>query len=211
MFTDRSLNTYFTGVRKPHQKNFSNITSNNATFKNTLVENKLQTKGDVTFNSSLSVDNDISTVIGDIISAGSINAGKFFTTGVVTVPLYNAGGGAVPYNPLNLGADVFVDSTLGNIFLITAPAGSSLTTMYLYFNTSAEIPGNIAPVNGTIMTILFTNLASQIVTVNITVGSIVKANSSTIAIPASGYRSNIVFSGYSSIITELCRSGVMTS
>jgi hypothetical protein len=232
MYTDRNLNNHFSGVKKP-QLNLSNVVSKNATFENTLVENKLQTNGNVTFKSSLSVNNNISTVVGDIISAGSVQAtnnistvvgditsagsvlatnnlraGKYITSGVVTVPLYNTGGGSVAYNPLNSTADVFVDSTKGNIFIITAPEGSSLSTFFLYFNTSAEVPGNIAPVNGTILNVLFSNLTTRQVTVNLNAGPIVKVTSETLVIPA-GNRSNIIFTGYSNIITEMCRSGSM--
>ena len=39
-YTDRNLNNYFSGVKKP-QLNLSNVTSKNASFKNVLVENKL--------------------------------------------------------------------------------------------------------------------------------------------------------------------------
>ena len=216
MYTDRSLNNYFSGIRKP-QLNIYNVTSTRGAFKNLLVENKLQTNGDVVFNSSLSVNNNINTVVGNIISAGSVHAttnvraDKYLTTGVVTVPLYNSGGSAVPYNHANTVADVFIDSTQGNIFSITAPQGSSLTTIYVYFNTSPEIPGTVPTVNGTVMNVLFENLASQIVTVHFSSGSIVKTTSDTLVIPASGYRSNIAFAGYSNIITELCRSGSMIS
>ena len=59
-YTDRNLNNYFSGVKKP-QLILSNVKSNNASFKNVLVENKLQTNGNVTFNSSLSVNNNITT------------------------------------------------------------------------------------------------------------------------------------------------------
>lgn len=216
MYTDRTLNNHFSGVKKP-QLNLSNVVSKNATFENTLVENKLQTNGNVTFKSSLSVNNNITTVVGNIISAGSVQAttnlraDKYITSGVVTVPLYNGGGGAVAYNPSNSSADVFIDSTKGNMFTITAPAGSSLADIYLYFNTSPLIPDNIAPVNGTILTVLFENLAFHTVIVHINRGSIVKVTDETMVIPANGYRSNIVFAGYSNIITEVCRSGSMIS
>jgi hypothetical protein len=215
MYTDRNLNNYFSGVRKP-QLNVSNVTSTNATFKNTLIENKLQTNGDVKFNSSLIVNDDIDTLTGDIRSAGSIYAttsltsGKYVSSGVVTVPLYNTGGGANAYNSLNSSADAFIDSTKGNIFTITGPSGSSLANIYLYFNTSPDIPGNVATVNGTIMTILLNNSTSRSVTVHLNLGPIVKGTSDTIIIP-SGTRSNIVFTGYSNIITEISRSGSMTS
>ena len=207
-YTDRNLNNYFSGVKKP-QLILSNVKSNNASFKNVLVENKLQTNGNVTFNSSLSVNNNITTVVGDITSADSIHATTNLTSGVVTVPLYNTGGGADPYNSANTAADVFVDSTQGNIFSITAPSGSSLVNIYLYFNTSPEIPENIPTVNGTIITVLFENLRNQIVTVHLNSGSIVKVTAETLVLPANGYRSNIVFAGYSTIITEVCRSGSM--
>ena len=216
MYTDRTLNNYFSGIKKP-QSILANVTAKNATFKNALVENKLQTNGDVTFNSSLFVNNDINTLTGNIISAGSVHAttnvraDKYITSGVVTVPLYNTGGNAVPYDPANSASDVFVDSTKGNIFTITAPSGSSLASIYLYFNTSAEVPGNIPTVTGTTMNILFVNFTSRIVTVHLNLGSLVKGTSETLVIPANGYISNIVFTGYSNIITEISRSGSMIS
>ena len=71
MYTDRNLNNYFSGIKKP-QLILSNVKSNNASFKNVLIENKLQTNGNVTFNSSLNVNNNITTVVGDITSADSI-------------------------------------------------------------------------------------------------------------------------------------------
>ena len=217
MSSDRAFNNYFSGLKKPQQNYLSNVTSRNAYFKNAFFQNKLQANGAATFKSSLSVNNNITTVVGNIISAGSVEAtnnlkaNKYITSGVVTVPLYNTGGGADAYNTANSSADVFVDSTQGNIFTITAPSGSSLATIYLYFNTSAEIPDTTEPVNGTILNVLFENLTSRIVTVNISSGSILKVTSGTLIIPANGYRSNIVFAGYSNIITELCRSGSMIS
>ena len=203
MYTDSKMNNYFSGMRKP-QINLSNITSTNA-----LVQNKLQANGDVAFKSSLTVNDNIETLAGNITSAGYIHSENYIASGVVTVPLYNTGGGATEYNTLNSSADIFIDSTKGNIFSITAPSGSSLANLYIYFNTSPLIPGTIPAVNGTVMTILFHNLTNRIVTVNIS-GSVVKRTSNTITIPSLN-RSNIVFVGHSNIISEISRSGSMAS
>jgi len=197
------MNNYFPGPRKS-QVNLSNLTTKNAT-----VKNKLIADGDVTFKSSLTVKDNIETLSGDITSGGFVHASTNLASGVVVVDLYNTGGDASPYNPLNSSSDVFVDSTKGNIFSITAPSGSSLSSMYLYFNTSYTIPGTVASVNGTLMTILFLNSTSRTVTVNIS-GSIVKRTSNTIVIP-SGNRSNIVFCAHSGIISEISRSGAMAT
>ena len=203
MSSDRTMNNYFPGLRKS-QVNLSNLTTKNAT-----VKNKLVADDDVTFKSSLSVNNNIDTVVGDITSAGYVHANTSLTSGVVPVTLYNSGGDATPYNPLNSVADIFVDSTKGNIFTVTGPSGSSLSTMYLYFNTDYTIPQTASALDGTIMTVLFLNQTSRTVTVNIS-GSIVKRTSNTIVIP-SGNRSNIVFAGYSNIISEISRSGAMAA
>jgi len=208
MPTDRTMNNYFQGISKP-QLNLSNITSKNSTFKNAIIQNKLETNGEVTFKSSLSVNNDIDTVVGNITSAGYVHAKTSLSSHVVPVSLFNAGGGAAPYNPLNSVADIFIDSSKGNIFTVTGPSGSSLANIYLYFNTDYEIPENAPSVDGTIMTVLFLNQTSRTVTVNIS-GSIVKRTSNTIVIP-SGNRSNIVFAGHSNIISEISRSGAMAA
>jgi len=117
---------------------------------------------------------------------------------------------AVSYNPLNSATDIFVDSTQGNIFIVTAPSGSSLSTIYLYFNTSPTVPGNISPVNGTMMTLLFVNNTSRTVTVNLGSGPIIKKTANTIVIPTNN-RSNIVFAGYGNFIVEVSRSGSMAA
>lgn len=203
MSSDRTMNNYFPGLRNS-QANLSNLTSKNAT-----VKNKLIADGDVIFKSSLTVNNNINTLTGDITSGGFVHASTNLASSVVPVTLYNSGGSATPYNPLNSVADIFVDSTKGNIFTVTGPSGSSLSTMYLYFNTDYTIPETASAVDGTIMTILFLNQTSRTVTVNIS-GSIVKRTSNTIVIP-SGNRSNIVFAGHSNIISEICRSGTMAA
>lgn len=208
MPTDRTMNNYFPGMRKP-QLNLSNITSKNSTFKNALIQNKLETDGEVTFRSSLSVNNNIDTVVGNITSAGYVHATTSLSSGVVPVTLFNAGGGSDPYNPANSVADIFIDSTKGNIFSVTGPSGSSLANIYIYFNTDYEIPETAPTVDGTVMTILFRNQTSRTVTVNIS-GSIVKRTSNTIVIP-SGNRSNIVFAGYDNTISEISRSGAMAA
>jgi len=201
MSSDRTMNNYYPGLRKS-QVNLSNLTTKNAT-----VKNKLITDGDVKFKSSLTVNDNIETVTGDITSGGFVHASTNLASGVVVVDLFNTGGGAVAYNPLNSSTDVFVDSTKGNIFSITAPSGSSLSSMYLYFNSSYTVPETVAAENGTVMTILFLNSTSRTVTVNIS-GSLVKRTSNTIVIP-SGNRSNIVFCAHSGIISEISRSGAM--
>jgi hypothetical protein len=208
MPTDRTMNNFFPGMRNS-QLNLSNITSKNATFRNAVIQNNLETGGDSLFRSSVSVNDNLNTIVGDITSAGFVHANTSLSSGVVPVTLFNTGGGAVEYNPLNSVADIFIDSSKGNIFTVTGPAGSSLASIYIYFNSDYEIPENSPSVDGSIMTVLFLNQTSRTVTVNIS-GSIVKRTSNTIVIP-SGNRSNIVFAGHSNIISEISRSGAMAA
>jgi hypothetical protein len=153
-----------------------------------------------------------SVVAGTSLSTGtSITAGTYLASRQINVPLYNLGGSAVPYNILNSSADVFIDSTAGNIFVITAPAGSELGNIYVYFNPSPLIPGDVAPVNGSLMTLIFVNGADRNVTVNFS-GTVVKRTSNTLVLPdgaPSPTVSNIMFAGANNFAIELNRSGAM--
>ena len=146
------------------------------------------------------------------VTAGtSIVAGTYLASKQVNVPLYNAGGGASPYNGANTVADVFIDFTAGNVFVITAPAGSSIANIYVYFNPNPTFPGDAIPVNGTVMTLIFVNGANRAVTVNFS-GPVVKRTSNTLVLPdgdPSPTVSNIMFASANNYIIELNRSGAM--
>lgn len=154
-----------------------------------------------------------SVVAGTSISAGtSIVAGTYLASRQINVPLYNAGGGASPYNPANSVSDVFIDSTAGNVFVITAPSGSALTNIYVYFNPSPLVPGDVAPVNGSLMTLIFVNGANRAVNVNLNGGTLVKRTNNTLVLPdgdPSPTLSNIVFAGANGYAIEISRSGIM--
>ena len=219
-----ALNKFFPGVRAPR-----NLNTINAVAENILVEQELETNGNVVFNSSLTVTDNITSLTGDIVTSSgsiisgttlhsgtsigsttSITAGTYLNSAVVSVPLYNTGGGAVSYVTSNTDCDFFVNSTLGNLFIITAPAGCSLTHMNAYFNPVSSVPGNTATVNGTTMTLLFINNASQSITVNIGTSSIIKRTSNSVVVPSNN-RYSIVFAGYSGVIVEVSRSGAMSA
>ena len=146
------------------------------------------------------------------VKAGtSVSAGTYIASNQVNVPLYNPSGGANPYNPVNTVADVFINATAGNVFVITAPAGSALTNIYVYFNPSPLVPGDVPVQNGTVMTLIFINRANRAVNVTIW-GPIVKRTSDNIILPdgdPSPTVSNIMFTAANNYIIELNRSGVM--
>ena len=146
------------------------------------------------------------------VSAGtSITAGTYIASRQVNVPLYNTGGGASPYNTANAAADVFIDFTAGNVFVITAPAGSNIANIYVYFNPSPITPGNVPAVNGTVMTLILVNGANRAVTVNFG-GTVVKRTSNVLVLPdgdPSPTVSNIMFAAANNYIIELNRSGAM--
>lgn len=152
---------------------------------------------------------------GSSITAGSsVTAGTYLASKQVNVPLYNTGGGAVPYNPANSAADVFIDYTAGNVFVITAPAGSSITTIWVNFNPNPLFPGDIPAVNGTVMTLICVNRANRAVNVSFDYFNrgIVKRTSNTLVLPDGDPNpivSNIMFAGANNYIIELNRSGVM--
>jgi hypothetical protein len=127
------------------------------------------------------------------------------------VPLYNTGGNAVPYNSANPDADVFINATAANVFVITAPANSSLANMYVYFNPSPIVPGNVPVQNGTVMTLIFVNGANRVVNVNFS-GTIVKRTANVLALADGDPNptiSNIMFAAANNFIIELNRSGGM--
>ena len=149
---------------------------------------------------------------GTSVSAGtSITAGTYLASRQINVPLYNTGGGATPYNPLNSNADVFINFTAANVFVITAPTSSAVANINVYFNTSPLVPGDIPAVNGTVMTLIFVNGANRAVNVVFT-GAIVKRTSNNIVLPdgdPSPTVSTIMFAGANNYIIELNRSGSM--
>jgi len=149
---------------------------------------------------------------GDSVNAGTrVVAGTYLASKQVNVPLYNTGGGATPYNSLNSNADVFINFTAANVFVITAPTSSAVATINVYFNTSPLVPGDIPAVNGTVMTLIFVNGANRAVNVVFT-GAIVKRTSNTLVLPdgdPSPTVSNIMFAGANNYIIELNRSGTM--
>lgn len=165
-----------------------------------------------TIESTQSITAGTSLVAGTSVSAAtSVVAGTYLASRQVNVPLYNAGGGASPYNPLNTVSDVFIDYTAGNVFVITAPTGSSLTNIYVYFNTSPLVPGDAPVQNGTVLTLIFVNGANRSVNVNFG-GPVVKRTSNTLVLPdgdPSPTCSNIMFAAANNYIIELNRSGVM--
>lgn len=146
------------------------------------------------------------------VTAGtSITAGTYLASRQVNVPLYNRGGGASPYNGANTAADVFIDFTAGNVFVITAPAISSIANIYVYFNPNSTFPGDAIPVNGTVMTLIFVNGANRAVTVNFS-GPVVKRTSNTLVLPDGDPArtcSTIMFASANNYIIELNRSGAM--
>jgi len=153
-----------------------------------------------------------SIVAGTTLAAGTnIIAGTYLASRQVNVPLYNAGGAAQPYNPANPAADVFIDYTAGNVFVVTAPAGSALANIYVYFNTNPAVPGDVPIQNGVVLTLIFVNGANRILGVNFG-GSIVKRTSNNIVLPdgdPAPTMSNIMFAGANNFIIELNRSGTM--
>jgi hypothetical protein len=127
------------------------------------------------------------------------------------VSLYNTGGGAVLYNSANSSADVYINATAGNVFVITAPAGSALEDIFVYFNPSPLVPGDVPVQNGTVMTLMFVNGANRDVNVNFT-GTIVKRTANVLALAdgsPSPTISNIMFAAANNFIIELNRSGGM--
>ena len=146
------------------------------------------------------------------VTAGtSITAGTYIASRQVNVPLYNTGGGASPYNAANAAADVFIDYTAGNVFVITAPTGSALVNMYIYFNPNPAVPLHAPVQNGTVLTLIFVNGANRNVTVNFS-GPYVKRTSNTLVLTDGDPNptiSNIMFAGANNYIIELNRSGVM--
>ena len=172
--------------------------------------NGVLTNGPIETTLSLTAGTSLST--GTSVSAGtSVVAGTYVASRQINVPLYNAGGGAVPYNPLNSVADVFINSTAGNVFVITAPSGSALANIYVYFNPSPLIPGDVPPVNGSLMTLIFVNGANRAVTVNIT-GAVVKRTANTLVLSIGVPNptvSTIMFAGANNFAIELNRSGPM--
>ena len=177
---------------------------------NDYLGNGILTNG--TIETTQSVKAGTSIVAGTTLAAGTnVIAGTYLASRQVNVPLYNTGGGAVTYNPGNSSSDVFIDYTAGNVFVITAPTGSNLTDIYVYFKTSPLIPGNAPVQNGTVLTLIFVNGANRIVNVNFS-GPIVKRTSNTLVLPdgdPSPTMSNIMFAGANNYIIELNRSGVM--
>ena len=146
------------------------------------------------------------------VNAGtSVSAGTYLSSRQVNVPLYNTGGGAVPYQSVQNGADVFIDYTAGNVFVITAPTDSALFNIYVYFNQTPNVPGDVPVQNGTVLTLIFVNGANRIVNVNFS-GNIVKRTSNTLVLPdgdPAPTMSNIMFAGANNYIIELNRSGAM--
>jgi hypothetical protein len=165
-----------------------------------------------TIETTQSVTAGTSVVAGTSVTAGtSVVAGTYLASRQVNVPLYNTGGTAVAYNPINISADVFIDYTAGNVFVITAPSGSSLTNIYVYFNPNPLVPGNVPVQNGVVLTLIFVNGANRIVNVNFS-GPIVKRTSNTLALPDGDPNptiSNIMFASANGVIIELNRSGSM--
>lgn len=149
-----------------------------------------------------------------VLTNGPIETTSYLASNVVNVPLYNAGGNAVPYNPANTTIDVFVDSTKGNIFVITVPRGCAATNVYVYFNTSPLVPGDVPGVNGSLLTIILVNAANRQVVANFGSGSgIVKRTANTLVLPdgdPTRMVSNIMFACANNYIIELNRSGVMS-
>lgn len=147
-----------------------------------------------------------------VLTNGPIES-AYLASNMVNVPLYNTGGGAVPYDVLNSAADVFVDSTKGNIFVITVPRGCAMSNFYIYFNSSPLVPGDIPQVNGSVLTIILINGANRIVTANIgNGGGIVKRTSNTLSLPDGDPNisvSNIMFACANNYVIELNRSGAM--
>ena len=149
------------------------------------------------------------------VTAGtSVVAGTYLASKQVNVTLYNTGGGASPYNSANAAADVFINSTEANVFVITAPAGSAISTIWVNFGTDPNVPGNFPAVNGTVMTLICVNGANRAVNVrfNYSSGPVVKTTSNTLTLPdgdPSPIVSNIMFTAANNYIIELNRSGVM--
>jgi hypothetical protein len=145
------------------------------------------------------------------IKAGtSLVAGTYLASRQINVALYNAGGNSVPYTSTNTIVDVFIDATAGNVFVISTPRGSSLTNIYVYFNSNTSVPVSVAPVNGSLMTLIFVNYVNNPVNVNF--GGIIKRTSNTIVLPdgdPTPQISNIMFASANNYIIELNRSGVM--
>jgi hypothetical protein len=165
-----------------------------------------------TIETTQSVRAGTSVIAGTSVAAGtSVVAGTYLASRQINVPLYNTGGGATPYNPLNSSSDVFIDYTAGNVFVITAPTGSSLSNIFVYFNTSPIVPGDVPVQNGTVLTLIFVNGANRIVNVNFS-GNIVKRTSNALVLPdgdPAPTMSNIMFAGANNYIIELNRSGAM--
>jgi hypothetical protein len=178
----------------------------NGVLTNGVIETTQSVKAGTSVNAGTSV------VAGTSVSAGtSVVAGTYLASRQVNVPLYNVGGAATPYNTANPAADVFIDYTAGNVFVITAPAGSELANIYVYFNTNPTLPGNVPIQNGVVLTLIFVNGADRIVGVNFS-GPIVKRTSNNIVLPDGNpapTMSNIMFAGANGFIIELNRSGTM--
>jgi hypothetical protein len=180
---------------------------------NNNLGNGILTNG--TIETTQSVKAGTSIVAGTTLAAGTnVIAGTYISSKQINVPLYNSGGGAVPYNPLNTVADVFIDSTAANIFVITAPRGSAVTTIWINFSSDPAIPGNFSVVNGTVITLICVNGANRAVNIgfNYFNGPVVKTTSNTLTLPdgdPNSTMSNIMFTGANNYIIELNRSGVM--
>ena len=103
--------------------------------------------------------------------------------------------------PSNTGTDVFINTLLGNNFFVTAPTGSTLTTMYVYF-TNTTTPGNIPLVDSSIIMVSIRNGANNNISVVTTSGSVLKTSANTQTI-ARGVMINFLFSCAGGNILEI--------